>query len=82
MTKKCQKSAVRVNVAAATKQHLDVEYRALSVAKPDQENVIINVLRYYDAKNAIVFCDTRVAVNRMASRFNNRGFTVVSLSGE
>ena len=82
MTKKYQKNAVRVNTAAEAKQHLDIEYRALSVTKADQENAIINVLRYYDAKNAIVFCDTRVAVNRMTSRFNNRGFSVVSLSGE
>lgn len=82
MTKRYQKNAVRVNTAAEAKQHLDIEYRALNVAKTDQENAIINVLRYYDAKNAIVFCDTRVAVNRMTSRFNNRGFSVVSLSGE
>ena len=82
MTKKYQKNAVRVNPTAQAKQHLDIEYRALNVAKTDQENAIINVLRYYDAKNAIVFCDTRVAVNRMTSRFNNRGLSVVSLSGE
>ncbi|PHS24919.1 MAG: ATP-dependent RNA helicase [Robiginitomaculum sp.] len=82
MTKKYQKNAVRVNPTTQAKQHLDIEYRALTVAKSDQENAIINVLRYYDAKNAIVFCDTRVAVNRMTSRFNNRGFSVVSLSGE
>ncbi|MGJ8563908.1 MAG: DEAD/DEAH box helicase [Alphaproteobacteria bacterium] len=82
MTKKYQKNAVRINTAAEAKQHLDIEYRALTVAKADQENAIINVLRYYDAKNAIVFGDTRVAVNRMASRFNNRGFSAVILSGE
>ena len=82
MTKKYQKNAVRVNTAAEAKQHLDIEYRALTVAKADQENAIINVLRYYDAKNTIVFCDTRIAVNRMMTRFNNRGFSVVSLSGE
>lgn len=82
MTKKYQKDAARVNTAAEAKQHLDIEYRALTVAKADQENAIINVLRYYDAKNAIVFGDTRVAVNRMASRFNNRGFSAVILSGE
>jgi len=82
MTKKYQKNAVRINTASEAKQHLDIEYRALNVAKSDEENAIINVLRYYDAKNSIVFCDTRVAVNRMTSRFNNRGFSVVSLSGE
>jgi ATP-dependent RNA helicase DeaD len=82
MTRKYQKDAVRVNTAAEAKQHVDIEYRALTVAPSDQENAIINVLRYYDAKNAIVFGDTRVAVNRMASRFNNRGFAAVTLSGE
>ncbi|MCF6293360.1 MAG: DEAD/DEAH box helicase, partial [Robiginitomaculum sp.] len=82
MTKKYQKNAVRINTASEAKQHLDIKYRALNVARSDEENAIINVLRYYDAKNAIVFCDTRIAVNRMTSRFNNRGFSVVSLSGE
>ena len=82
MTKKYQRNAVRVNTAAEAKQHLDIDYQALTVANADRENAIINVLRYYNAKNAIVFGDTRVAVNRMTQRFNNRGFAVVSLSGE
>ncbi|MEP3654675.1 MAG: DEAD/DEAH box helicase [Litorimonas sp.] len=82
MTKKYQRNAVRVNTAAEAKQHLDIDYQVMSVASPDKENAIINVLRFYNAKNAIVFGDTRVAVNRMTQRFNNRGFSVVSLSGE
>ena len=82
MTKKYQRNAVRVNTAAEAKQHLDIEYRALTVSNSDKENAIINVLRFYNAKNAIVFGDTRVAVNRMTQRFNNRGFSVVALSGE
>ncbi len=82
MTKKYQRNAVRVNTAAEAKQHLDIDYKVMSVASSDRENAIINVLRYYDAKNAIVFADTRIAVNRMLQRFNNRGLSVVSLSGE
>lgn len=82
MTKKYQRDAVRVNTAAEAKQHLDIDYKVMSVATADRENAIINVLRYYDAKNAIVFGDTRIAVNRMTQRFNNRGFSVVALSGE
>lgn len=82
LTKKYQRNAVRVNTAAEAKQHLDIDYQVMSVAHADRENAIINVLRYYDAKNAIVFGDTRIAVNRMTQRFNNRGFSVVSLSGE
>jgi len=82
LTKKYQRDAVRVHTAAEAKQHLDIEYRAMTVGNSDKENAIINVLRYYNAKNAIVFGDTRVAVNRMTQRFNNRGFSVVALSGE
>ena len=82
LAKKYQRGAVRVNTAAEAKQHMDIEYRALRVSKDDRENAIINVLRYYDAKNAIVFCDRRDEVNRMVQRFNNRGFSVVALSGE
>ncbi len=48
----------------------------------DTENAIINVLRFYEAKNAIVFCNTRAAVARLTTRFTNRGFSVVALSGE
>jgi ATP-dependent RNA helicase DeaD len=82
LAKKYQRGAIRINTAAEASQHLDIEYRALTVGTKDGENAIINVLRYYDAKNALVFCATRAAVNRMTSRFNNRGFSVVALSGE
>lgn len=77
-----QKDAIRITTAAETKQHSDIEYRALTVAPQDSENAIINVLRYYDAQNAIVFCNTRAMVNRLTARFSNRGFAVVALSGE
>lgn len=82
LAKKYQKDAVRVKTAAEQQQHVDIEYRALNVANHERENAIINVLRYYEAKSAIVFCATRMGVNRMTSRFTNRGFSVVALSGE
>ncbi len=82
LAKQYQHDAVRVATTSEQKQHVDIEYRALSVAPNDEENAIVNVLRYYDAKNALVFCATRAAVNRLTSRFNNRGFSVVALSGE
>jgi ATP-dependent RNA helicase DeaD len=54
----------------------------LSVSARDTENAIINVLRFYEAPNALVFANTRVMVNRLTTRLSNRGFSVVSLSGE
>ncbi len=77
-----QRDAVRINVLTEEKQHADIEYRALTVAGHDRENAIVNVLRFYEATTALVFCSTRAAVNHMTARFNNRGFSVVALSGE
>ncbi|MDX8442776.1 DEAD/DEAH box helicase [Mesorhizobium australafricanum] len=77
-----QRDAVRISAGGEEKQHLDIEYRALNVAQADRENAIINVLRFYEAKNALVFCNTRAAVNHLTARFNNRNFSVVALSGE
>jgi len=82
LAKRYQRDAVRVATTNDQKQHLDIEYRAFTVAANDRENAIINVLRFYEAKNAIVFCNTRATVNHMTARFANRGFSVVALSGE
>ncbi len=82
LAKSYQRNAVRVSTSAEQKQHVDIEYRALTVAPADRENAIINVLRFYEAKNALVFCSTRAAVNHLTARFNNRGFSVVAMSGE
>lgn len=82
LAKNYQRDAVRISTNAEKSQHVDIEYRALTIAPRDQENAIINVLRFYDAKNALVFCATRATVNHMTARLNNRGFSVVALSGE
>lgn len=82
LAKTYQRDAVRVNTVNAQKQHADIEYRALVTAGHESENAIFNVLRYYAAANALVFCATRAAVTRLASRFENRGLSVVALSGE
>ena len=77
-----QQDAVRIATVNPREQHADIEYIALEVAPRDAENAIINVLRYHEAPNAIVFCNTRAMVNRMTTRLSNRGFPVVALSGE
>ena len=82
LTRKYQSDAVRIKTVSEAQQHSDITYRALLVNKQDQENAIVNLLQFYDAKNAIVFGDTRMAVNRMTRRLTNRGFSVVTLSGE
>lgn len=82
LAKSYQKNAVRVSTTAEKSQHADIEYKAMRVSPRDGENAIINVLRYFEAPNAIVFCNTRAMVNRITTRLSNRGFSVVALSGE
>ncbi len=82
LAKTYQNNAVRIETKSEAKQHSDIEYRALVVKPADRENAIINLLRYYEAQNALVFCGTRAAVNHMTAKFNNRGMSVVALSGE
>jgi ATP-dependent RNA helicase DeaD len=77
-----QKDALRIVAQGEAKQHVDIEYRGYSVAVRDREHAIFNVLRYYEARTAIVFCKTRVNVNHLLARMGNRGFQVVALSGE
>ena len=77
-----QRDAMRIVARGEAKQHVDIEYRALNVATRDREHAIFNVLRYYEAPTAIVFCKTRANVNHLLARMGNRGFQVVALSGE
>nr|WP_254437957.1 DEAD/DEAH box helicase [Ruegeria arenilitoris] len=77
-----QRDAERVSTVSEQTQHADIDYRAMMVGPRDGENAIINVLRYYEAPNAIVFCNTRAMVSRLTARLSNRGFSVVALSGE
>ena len=82
LAKNYQKNAIRISTQNEREQHHDIEYQAITIAPNDKENAIINILRFSDAKTALVFCGTRAMVNHMTSRFANRGFSVVALSGE
>ncbi len=77
-----QKDALRIVAQGEERQHVDIEYRALSVAARDREHAIFNALRFYEAQTALVFCKTRANVNNLMARMGNRGFQVVALSGE
>ncbi|MGI3211541.1 DEAD/DEAH box helicase [Roseovarius tibetensis] len=82
LAEKFQRDAQRVTTLTGATQHADIAYQALRVAPQDAEGAVINLLRYHDAQNAIVFANTRAMVARLTARLANRGFAVVSLSGE
>lgn len=82
LAKQYQRDAQRVATQSGGAQHSDIDYRAITVADHDEENAITNLLRFHEAPGAIIFANTRAAVARLVSRLSNRGFSVVSLSGE
>jgi ATP-dependent RNA helicase DeaD len=82
LAKTYQRDAVRVIATAASEPHADIEYQLMLVHRDDREHAIINTLLYSDSTSALVFCHTREAVRHLTARLANRGFLVVSLSGE
>ncbi|SDZ99558.1 DEAD/DEAH box helicase [Rubrimonas cliftonensis] len=82
LAKTFQRDALRIETAGEARQHADIAYRAVTVAPRDREPAIFNLLRYYEAPAAIVFCKTRANVNHLLARMGNRNFQVVALSGE
>lgn len=77
-----QKDAMRIAVKSEKPQHADIAYVGFSVQVRDREHAIFNLLRFHEARTAIVFCKTRANVNHLFARMTNRGFQAVALSGE
>lgn len=82
LAKQYQQNAFRVEVAGSEGGHSDIEYRAIRILSGDVDHAVVNVLRYYEAQTAIVFCNTRNAVRHLQTTLQERGFAVVALSGE
>ncbi|MDB5414588.1 MAG: ATP-dependent helicase [Rubritepida sp.] len=82
LAKGYQKDALRIAASGEGTQHSDIEYRALSVAPGEMERAVVNTLRFFDPRTALVFCTTRAAVARLHGNLVERGFSAVALSGE
>lgn len=82
LAKQYQQQAFRIEVAGDEGGHADIEYRAIRIAPGDAEHAVVNVLRFYEAPSALVFCSTRDAVRHLQAALLERGFSVVALSGE
>jgi len=77
-----QRDARRVEVERGKQGHVDIEYRAIRIAPQESEAVVVNLLRLIESPTAIVFCNTREAVRHLSATLTERGFSVVTLSGE
>ena len=82
LARKYQKNALRIDTVDRTRPHSDIEYRAIAVASHEQDAALINILRWYEAPGALVFCATRDSTRRLHQSLVERGFSAVMLSGE
>jgi len=82
LAKKYQKDALRLALSSEHEQHGDIEYKAFPIKQRDGEHAVVNTLRYFDSPGALVFCGTREAVRHLHTNLQERGFSVVALSGE
>ncbi len=82
LAKNYQRDAVRIDTTSQTEPHGDIDYRAMRINYGDTERAVVNVLRFFEAGGALVFCATREAVRHLHASLRERGFHVVGLSGE
>jgi ATP-dependent RNA helicase DeaD len=82
LARRYQREALRIEVASAEGGHADIEYRTMRIAPTEVEHAVVNVLRFYDASSAIVFCNTREKVRHLHATLQERQFSAVALSGE
>ncbi|VVT19127.1 DEAD/DEAH box helicase [Sphingomonas sp. EC-HK361] len=82
LAKTYQRDALRISTVGEDRGHGDIEYRAITVAPSDIEHAVINLLRFYEAETAMLFCATRDNVRHLHASLVERGFAAVALSGE
>lgn len=82
LARRYQRDVVRIDTSRRDEPHGDIEYRAVRVAPNEVENAVVNLLRYFEAPGALIFCATREAVRRLHGALRERGFAAVQLSGE
>ncbi len=82
LARKYQRDALRIDTIDRSQPHDDIEYRGIAVAGHETDGALVNILRWYEAPGALVFCATRDSTRRLHQSLLRRGFAAVMLSGE
>ena len=82
LARQYQRDALRIDTLVRNQAHADIEYRAVRVGHGEGPQAVVNVLRFFEAPTALVFCATRDGVRALHASLLERGFTAVALSGE
>jgi ATP-dependent RNA helicase DeaD len=82
LAKRYQRDAIRIATTGEAEPHGDIEYRATVIVPRERDLAVVNLLRFFEVRGALVFCNTRDAVSHLSANLLERGFSVVALSGE
>ena len=82
LARRYQRDALRIDTLRHDQPHGDIAYQAVRIAPNEIEHAVVNVLRFHEARGALVFCHTREAVRHLHASLVERGFSAVALSGE
>ena len=82
LARRYQRDALRISTVGDDRGHGDIAYQAVAVSPAEIEHAVVNLLRYHEARTAILFCATRESVRRLHATLQERGFAAVALSGE
>jgi ATP-dependent RNA helicase DeaD len=82
LARRYQTDPVRIDLSRPGSAHADIEYRIMRVSDGELHHAAGNILRYFDAPTALVFCKTRAGAHELHEHLTRRGFSSVELSGE
>src|SRR3954466_7754833 len=72
----------RVEVARPATANINIEQRLIDVRPDKKKDVLRDILRHEEFKNAIVFCNRKRTVRELASSLKRSGFRVGQIQGD
>jgi superfamily II DNA/RNA helicase len=72
----------RVEVARPATANINIEQRLVEVRADKKRDVLRDILRHEEFKNAIVFCNRKTTVRELASSLKRSGFAVGQIQGD
>jgi len=72
----------RVEVARPATANINIEQRLVEVQADKKKDVLRDILRHEEFRNAIVFCNRKTTVRELASSLKRSGFKVGQIQGD
>ncbi|MES2137102.1 MAG: DEAD/DEAH box helicase [Pseudomonadota bacterium] len=72
----------RVEVARPATANINIEQRLIEVRPDKKKDVLRDILRHEEFRNAIIFCNRKTTVRELASSLKRSGFKVGQIQGD